>query len=70
MEIFVKHLKMKNYPRKTRFKIYCSKKEDDNFILDFPEGKQGNTKCIMEFKIYSSAGCPITFYQKLNQVKF
>ena len=57
------------FPRKTRFKIYCSKKEDDNFILDFPEGKQGNTKCIMEFKIYSSAGCPITFLSKIKPSK-
>ena len=54
------------YPRKTRFKLYCSKKNDNKFILDFPEGKQGNTKCIMEFKIYSPAGCPITFLSKFK----
>ena len=54
------------YPRKTRFKLFCSKDETNNFILDYPEGKQGTTKCILEFKIYSSAGCPITF---LSQIK-
>ena len=54
------------YPRKTIFKIYCSKNNENNFILDFPEGKQGNTKCVMEFKIYSSAGCPITFSSKIK----
>ena len=53
------------YPRKTRFKLFCSK-DETNFILDYPEGKQGTTKCILEFKIYSSAGCPITF---LSQIK-
>ena len=54
------------FPRKTKFKIYCSKNDDNNFILDFPEGKQGNTKCIMEFKIHSSAGCPITFSSRIK----
>jgi len=57
------------YPRKTRFKIYCSKKDDDNFILDLPEGKQGTTKCDMEFKIYSSAGCPIISSLKIKSSK-
>jgi centromeric protein E len=54
------------YPRKTRFKLYCSKNENESFILDYPEGKQGTTKCILEFKIYSPSGCPITF---LSQIK-
>ena len=54
------------YPRKTRFKLYCSKNENENFILDYPEGKQGTTKCILEFKIYSPSRCPITF---LSQIK-
>ena len=57
------------YPRKTRFKIYCSKKDDNNFILDLPEGKQGTTKCEMEFKIYSSAGCPIISSSKIKSSK-
>jgi centromeric protein E len=54
------------YPRKTIFKIYCSKKDENNFVLDFPERKQGNTKCVMEFKILSSAGCPIIFSSKIK----
>ena len=58
-----------NQPRKTRFKIYCSNKDDDNFILDLPEGKQGTTKCDMEFKIYSSAGCPIISSLKIKSSK-
>ena len=53
-------------PRKTRFKIYCSKKDDYNFILDYPEGKQGTTKCILDFKIYSTAGCPKSFLSKIK----
>ena len=57
------------YPRKTRFKLFCSKDETNNFILDYPEGKQGTTKCILEFKIYSSAGCPITFLSKIKPSK-
>lgn len=54
------------YPRKTRFKIYCSEKNEINFILDLPEGKQGSTKCIMEFIIYSSAGCPVSSLSKIK----
>ena len=54
------------YPRKTRLKIYCSKRDDNNFILDLPEGKQGTTKCEIEFKIYSSAGCPIISSSKIK----
>jgi hypothetical protein len=57
------------YPRKTRFKIYCSQSNDINFILDLPEGKQGTTKCEMEFKIYSSAGCPIAVSSKIKSSK-
>ena len=57
------------YPRKTRFKIYCSQRNDINFILDLPEGKQGTTKCEMEFKIYSSAGCPIAVSSKIKSSK-
>lgn len=48
-------------PRKARFKIYCSKNKKDIFVLDFPGRKQGITKCILEFKIYSPAGCPKLF---------
>ena len=54
------------YPRKSRFKIFCSNKNNNNFVLNFPEGKQGSTKCIMEFTIYSSAGCPIIFSSKIK----
>ena len=50
-------------PRKTRFKIYCSKNDDETFVLDLPEGKQGITKCILEFKTYSSEGCPKSFFK-------
>ena len=46
------------YPRKTRFKIFCDNKDNKNFVLDLPEGKQGSTKCILDFKIYSTVGCP------------
>ena len=56
-------------PRKTRFKIYCSKNDNDNFILDLPEGKQGITKCILEFKIYSTSGCPKSFFSKIKPSK-
>lgn len=51
--------KQNGLPRKTKLKIYCSKKQDKNFILDFPEQKQGVTKCLMEFIINSPAGCPV-----------
>ena len=37
----------------------------NNFVLDLPEGKQGTTKCILDFKIYSSAGCPKSFLSKI-----
>jgi len=37
--------------------------------LDLPEGKQGTTKCDMEFKIYSSAGCPIISSLKIKSSK-
>ena len=53
-------------PRKSRFKIYCSKNKKDSFVLDLPEGKQGITKCILEFKIYSPAGCPKSFLSKIK----
>ena len=56
-------------PRKTRFKIYCSKNDNDNFILDLPEGKQGITKCILEFKIYSTSGCPKSLFSKIKPSK-
>ena len=56
-------------PRKTRFKLYCSENDNDNFILDLPEGKQGITKCILEFKIYSTAGCPKSFFSKIKPSK-
>ena len=45
-------------PRQSKFKIYCSSTQDANFILDAPGGTQGTTKCILEFKINSPAGCP------------
>lgn len=57
------------YPRKARFRIYCSEKNDNNFILDLPEGKQGSTKCEIEFKIYSTAGCPIIPSSKIKSSK-
>ena len=53
-------------PRKARFKIYCSKNNKNEFILDLPEGKQGTTKCILEFKIYSPAGCPKSILSKIK----
>ena len=56
-------------PRITRFIIYCSKNKNDNFVLDLPEGKQGTTKCILEFKIYSPAGCPKSFLSKIKSSK-
>ena len=56
-------------PRKTRFKIYCSNNKKDNFVLDLPDGKQGITKCILEFKIYSPAGCPKSFFSKIKPSK-
>ena len=28
------------------------------FVLDFPGGTQGTTKCVLEFKILTPAGCP------------
>ena len=56
-------------PRKTRFKIYCSKNDNNIFVLDLPEGKQGTTKCILDFKIYSSAGCPKSFLSKIKPSK-
>ena len=52
--------------RKTRFKIYCSSSNTNKFVLDYPEGKQGTTKCIIEFKIYSSAGCPKSILYKIK----
>ena len=57
------------YPRKARFRIYCSEKNDNIFILDLPEGKQGSTKCEIEFKIYSTAGCPIIPSSKIKSSK-
>ena len=56
-------------PRKSRFKIFCSNNNKDTFILDLPEGKQGTTKCILEFKIYSTAGCPKSFLSKIKPSK-
>ena len=56
-------------PRKARFKIYCSKNDENNFILDYPEGKQGTTKCILDFKIFSSAGCPKSLLSKIKPSK-
>lgn len=53
-------------PRKARFKIFCSKNNKNDFILDLPEGKQGTTKCILEFKIYSTAGCPKSVVSKIK----
>ena len=46
-----------NTPRKTRFKLLCSK-DQSNFEIDLPGNTQGTTKCLMEFKINSPAGCP------------
>jgi hypothetical protein len=46
-----------NLPRKTRFKLLCSK-EQNNFEIDLPGNTQGTTKCLMEFKINTPAGCP------------
>ena len=45
-------------PRKTRFKLVCSEKQDE-FFLNFDKGTQGSTKCIMEFVIHTPAGCPL-----------
>ena len=56
-------------PRRTRFTIYCSDEKNDNFVLDLPEGKQGCTKCILEFKINSPAGCPKSFLAKIKPSK-
>ena len=46
-----------NTPRKTRFKLICSK-DQGNFEIDLPGNTQGTTKCLMEFKINTPAGCP------------
>jgi len=56
-------------PRRARFKIYCSKNDNNNFVLDLPEGKQGTTKCILNFKIYSSAGCPKSLLSRIKPSK-
>jgi len=45
-------------PRKSKFKLYCAEKEDSNFVLDLPGNTQGTTKCTLEFKILTPAGCP------------
>lgn len=49
---------MNGKPRQTKFTIYCSRKQDKNFILDLPGNTQGTTKCILEFSIHSPSGCP------------
>ena len=58
-----------NQPRKTRFKIYCSAFQDNNFILDLPGETQGTTKCILDFKINSPAGCPYGVYYGLTYTR-
>ncbi|MCQ2817143.1 MAG: autophagy-related protein 27 [archaeon] len=51
-------LNLNGKPRQTKFSIHCARKEDYNFKLDLPGETQGTTKCLLEFKINSPAGCP------------
>lgn len=51
------NLIQRDKPRETRFNIHCARKQSD-FVIDTPTGSQGATKCILEFRVDSPAGCP------------
>ena len=57
-------------PRKSRFKIFCSNNNKDTFILDLPEGKQGQQNVYQNLKFIQLQDVQNHFYQKLNQVKY
>ena len=45
-------------PRKSKFILVCAGTQDPNFKINFPGETQGTTKCTLEFKINTPAGCP------------
>ena len=44
--------------RKVIFKLECGESQDDQFVLDEPNGSQGSTKCELNFKMKTPAACP------------